>query len=155
MANLIDGNEYIGIPCNPEYGPNPDNGRPEAKLWMEIVEGDMKGAKVPYKANFKDEKSIKYSKRDMKAAGWQGKTIATFVADISAASQAGKRVQFTARLASNGVKKDGSPNTWWTVGSIGHTSVPLGKPTEDMNRQVDSWFDSSDDDHGNSEPAPF
>jgi hypothetical protein len=143
-VELIDGNEYTGTPVSAEYGPNLKNGKPEAKLIMEIVEGDLKGLKVPYKANFKDTKAVGYSKRDMKAAGWQGKTIATFVADIAAAHKAGLKVKFKARLASH-KRDDGTMSEWWTVGAIGIGEAPLGAPTNDMTKNVDSWFAEADE----------
>jgi len=140
---LVHDAEYIGTPVNPEYGTNPKNGKPEIRLQMEILEGENKGVRVPYRANTKDAKTISYAKRDMRAAGWQGKTVATFVADVTAANKAGLKVSFTARLASFR-RDDGTESTWWTVGSIGASQVPLAAATNDVTKNVDQWFSEAD-----------
>lgn len=141
---LIDGKEYLGTPTDPEYGTNPKNGKPEMRFMMEVVEGDSKGQRVPYKANTKNPQSTSYAKRDMVAAGWQGKTVGTFVADLTAANKAGKKMTFVARLASF-TRDDGTVSQWWTVGSIGYSAPPLAAPTNDITKNVDSWFADAPD----------
>lgn len=129
---LMNGQEYIGTPCEAKYGKL--DGKPQASLAMLITEGPCKGMKVPYTVKRWDEKALKYAVRDMKAAGWQGKKIATFVADVEAASARGHTVQFVARLA----EYNGS--TWWTVGSIGYSAPALEASTPQMDADVDSWI---------------
>jgi hypothetical protein len=145
MADLQHDAEYIGKAAIAEYGKNPKSNKKEIRIFMEIVEGPLAGRRVKWTANMKTDKSIAYSKRDMIAAGWKGKDIATFVSDVAAATAAGLKLPFTARLASNGVNEDGSPNEWWTVGSIGVGAVPLAKATADDDRDVNDWFDRAGD----------
>lgn len=144
-AELQHEAEYIGRAVDPEYGKNPKSGKREVRLFMEIIDGPLAGRRVKWTANMKDAKTIAYSKRDMVAAGWQGKDIGTFVADVKAATTAGRRLPFTTRLASNGVKDDGSPNEWWTVGSIGTGATPLASTTADDDRDVNAWFAEAGD----------
>jgi hypothetical protein len=146
--DLVDGKEYMGVPVDPEFGPNPKDQKPEIRLMMEITEGPLKGVRVPYKANLKKE-AIKYAKRDLKAVGWDGKSIATFAADVKAA--AGVPVGFVARLASF-TRLDGTISEWWTVGSIGVAQVPLAKADDVMISNVDSWF--TEDEEESAAAAP-
>lgn len=132
MAELVNGQEYIGTPCNPDYGKR--DGKPVASLAMLIVEGPCKGIKIPYTVKKWDDKSLKYAIRDMKAAGWKGKSITTFVADIEAAHKSGHRVNFVAKLA------EYQGNTWWTVNSIGYTPPQLERSDARTDADVDSWI---------------
>lgn len=146
---LIDGAEYVGRPVNPEYGNIPGSGKKEIRLMMEILEGPLAGRRVKYTANTKDERSTAFAKRDLKAAGWQGASIKTFVADVTKMGESGAKIPFTVRLARN-TKEDGTVSEWWTVGTIGVASIPLSAPTADDDALVDSWFGAVDD----QQPAP-
>lgn len=142
-AELQNDASYMGRAIDPKYGKNPKNNKKEIRLFMEIVEGPLTGRRVKWTANMKTEKSVSYSKRDMMAAGWKGRDIATFEADVIAATTAGLKVPFTARLAENGLNDDGTPNTWWTVGSIGTGAVPLAATTPEDDRDVNQWFSTA------------
>lgn len=167
-AELQDNAEYIGRPVSPEYGKNPQNGKKEIRLFMEIIDGPLAGRRVKYVANTKDQKSTAYAKRDLAAAGWKGKDIGTFVADVTA--NVGAKLPFTVRLARN-KRDDGTTSEWWTVGSIGSGAAPLAATNKDDDRDVNQWFaevdvppaggasNSGGSNHpnapGNGEPAPF
>ncbi len=145
QAELQHGATYLGRAMQPEYGKNPKSGRMEIRLSMEIVEGPLTGIRVKWTANMKNAKSIAFAKRDMIAAGWQGQSVLTFVTDVKTATASGRKVPFEARLAVNGQNEDGSPNTWWTAGSIGGGSVPLIATDSDDDRNVDQWFTNAGD----------
>lgn len=136
-AELQDNAEYMGHPIAPEYGNNPKSGKREIRLYMEIADGPLAGRRVKYTANTKDPRSTAYAKRDLMAAGWKGKDIGTFVADVTANAQT--KISFTVRLA-RVTRDDGSVNEWWTVGSIGQGAIPLAKATPDDDRTVNGWF---------------
>lgn len=131
---------YIGKAALPRYGKNVQSGKKEIRLFMEIVEGPLAGRQVKWTANLKTEKSTSYARRDMLAAGWKGVDIATFERDVTDAAAAGLKVPFTARLAVNGLNDDGTPNQWWTVGSIGVSAAPLAATNADDDRDVNEWL---------------
>lgn len=137
--------EYIGRAVDPEKGKNPKSGKMELRLFMEIIDGPLAGRRVKWTANMKEPKTIAYAKRDMVAAGWQGKDVNTFVTDVVAATASGRKLPFVVRLASNGVREDGSPNEWWTVGSIGTGATPLVPTSSDDDSKMNSWFAEAGD----------
>lgn len=151
--DLVNEAEYIGTPCSPEFGTNPNSGKTEMKLSMEIVEGPLTGRKVEYKANLSSQKGILYAKKDLKAAGWKGVSVNTFVADINAAREAGLRVTFKARLA-EATKPDGRKSQWWTVGSIGQSAMPLAAAPPSAAAEIDSLFGDAEG-NGPDEDVPF
>lgn len=134
--------EFVGYPRAPEYGVNPKNGKKEIRLYMEIADGPLAGRRIKYTANTKDAAAVAYAKRDLKAAGWQGRDIATFVSDVTKAADV--KVPFTTRLAS-ATRDDGSTNQWWTVGSIGTGATPLVAASRSDDEQVNSWFAEVDE----------
>jgi hypothetical protein len=135
LPRLFEG-DFSGKIVRGEYGTG-NNGKPSARVVLEIADGPRVGTQVTYEANFKAE-SIKYTKRDLIAAGWQGKTMATFVDDI--ARRAGTVVPFNVRIASYTNPETGKLREWNSVGSIGNVAPPLSAPTSAMTQNVDSWF---------------
>lgn len=146
---LQDGAEYIGKPVNPEYGKVPGSGKMEIRLFMEILDGPLAGRRVKYVANTKDPKNTAYAKRDLKAAGWQGADIRTFVPDVTKMSESidearkdpknNAGIQFSVRLARN-TKDDGSVSEWWTVNTIGQGAIPLAATGAEDDQMVNGWF---------------
>lgn len=131
-GQIQDGGEYVGTPCDPVYGDV--KSRPYVHIAMQIIEGPCKGLKLKYEVKKWDEKNIPYIRQDLLAAGWKGRSLVDFVADINAARQAGHKVQFTARLA------EYEGRTWWTVGSIGYRTPQAGEADRDMTADVDGWL---------------
>lgn len=160
LPRLFEG-EFTGRCIKAEYGTG-KNDKPSARALMEITEGPRKGTQVPYEANFKAE-SIKYTKRDLMALGWSGRTIATYVEDVT---KANKTVTFQVRIAEYTNPETGKFRQWLSVGSIGNAAPPLSAPTQTTTRSVDSWFAEVDDsghpnapgssyDTGTDSDAPF
>ena len=149
MSNLFEG-DFHGKAIKAEYGTD-KGGKPQVRVMLEITtEGERKGTRVPYSGNFKAE-SIKYTKRDLLALGWAGKTISTFVADVMVAP---KVVPFQVRIADWTDPETGKRKQWLTAGSIGYEVPPLNAATNDMTKNVDSWFAELDA-PGNSDDLPF
>lgn len=149
MSNAFFEGDFVGRPVKVEFGTNPKNGRPTARITMEITEGDKRGRQVPYEANFKQE-AIGYTKRDLMAAGWQGKTMATFVDDVTKAGQSEKPIPFSVRIATFENPETGKVRQWLSVGSIGNYVPPIVAATKDDVRDVDQWFAEVPD----APPAP-
>lgn len=142
-AQLQDGAEYIGRPTAPEYGKT-TNGKMEIRLYMEVVEGPLAGRRVKYTAGTKDPRSTAFAKRDLKAAGWQGVDIRTFVADVEKVYASGAKLPFTVRLARYN-RDDGSVSEWWTVHTIGVSAVPLVATAPADDDMVNQWFGDVED----------
>lgn len=132
-SNLFEG-EFQAKAVKPEFGSD-NRGRPKIRVEMEIVDGDRKGARVPYDGKL-DADAIKYTKRDMIALGWAGKDVRTFVDDVL---KAGKVVPITTRIARFD-PQDGRPVREWTsVGRIGG-APPLAPIASDKIGDVNQWF---------------
>jgi hypothetical protein len=140
MAALFEG-DFHGRAIKAEYGTK-KNGTPQCRVVLEITsKGEGKGCHVQWAGNFKSE-SIKYTKRDMVALGWQGKTVGTFVDDVMADP---KEVPFQVRIAEWTDPATGKLKRWLSAGSIGYEPMPLNAPTSDTTRSVDSWFAEAGD----------
>lgn len=138
MAALIAG-DFQGKAVKAEIGANPKSGKPEVRIDMQVTEGEHKGKIFNYNGKL-DDKSIKYTKRDMVAVGWKGKdAVGTFASDVKAAD---KTVGFTVEIATWN-KDDGTVKQWSTVRSIGYTPPPLTKLDADKARDVNGWFDDA------------
>lgn len=140
MSNLFEG-DFRGKAVKAEYGTDTKSGKPAVRVTMEIGEGPKAGIQVPYNGNFKAE-SIRYTKRDLMALGWQGKTIGTFVDDVM---KAAKVVPFKVRIARYDNPETGKVSEWISVGSIGYEAPPLAAATNQLTANVDSWFNEADE----------
>lgn len=134
LSRLFSG-DFIGKIVKREYGTVGNANKPSARIMFEIVDGPRAGTQVPYDANFKTPQAIKYTKRDLMAAGWQGRTMATFTTDI----KIGTVVPINVRIASFDERE------WNSVGSIGNVAPVITPATDDVTRNVDSWFAEVDD----------
>jgi hypothetical protein len=143
LPRLFEG-DFTGKAIKVEYGEG-KGGKPSIRVTMEIGEGPRRGTQVQYEANMKAE-SIKYTKRDLMALGWQGKSVATLVDDITKAALV---VPFSTRIATYENPETGKTRQWNSVGSIGNAAPPLSAPTQDTTRNVDNWFAEVDDVPGN------
>lgn len=143
MSNLFE-TEASARAVRPEFGTTP-KGKPKIRVEFEIVDGDHKGKHVPWEGRL-DEKSIKYTKRDMLAMGWQGKSVSTFANDVLAAN---KTLPIKTRIAEF-KKDDGSVSRWTAVDRIGG-APPLEKADSDTTKSVDDWFAAA----GNDDSLPF
>lgn len=161
MSNLFEG-DFIGKAVKAEFGSDARNGKPKVRVTMEITEGPRAGTQVPYEGNFKQE-SIAYTKRDLVALGWQGKTMATFVSDVMGAARI---VPFQVRTATYENPDTGKVRQWNSVGNIGYAAPPLKAADPTLTRDVDGWFNEVDGPStgnggrhpnapGNDEPVPF
>lgn len=137
---LFEG-DFRGKAVKAEFGTDAKNGKPAVRVTMEIGEGPRSGIQVPYNGNFKTE-SIRYTKRDLMALGWQGKTIGTLVDDVM---KAAKVVPFKVRIATYTNPETGKTSEWISVGSIGYEAPPLAAPTHQLTANVDSWFAEVDE----------
>lgn len=140
MSALFEG-DFNARCVKAEFGTNQKSNKPSVRATMEIIDGPRAGTQVPYEGNFKQE-SIAYTKRDLMALGWQGKTMASFVSDVTTNA---KIVPIRVRIASYQDPETGKTKQWISVGSIGYSAPPLAAPTEDLTRNVDSWFAEVED----------
>lgn len=142
MANNLFEGDVHGRAIKAEYGTD-KSGKPQCRAVLEITtEGERTGTHVQWSGNFKQD-SIKYTRRDMLALGWEGKTIESFVGDVLAKKII---VPFQVRIAEWTDPKTGKLKKWLSAGSIGWEAPPLNKPTQDTTSQVDGWFASAADD---------
>jgi hypothetical protein len=147
---MIEGN-FQGKAVKAEIGTNKDN-KPVIRAQLEITEGEHKGKRFNYEGNLKPE-SIKYTKRDMVALGWQGKDVMTFVDDVM---KAAKVVPFDVTIATWS-KPDGTVKQWESVRSIGYSAPPLNAMDKTKAADVNSWFAEAGDVEGqkNDDRIPF
>jgi len=140
LPRLFEG-DFLGRIHHAEYGVIPPKSdqqqpKPSARIVFEIAEGPRAGTQVTYDANFKPE-SVKYARRDLMAAGWAGKSMSTFVADIAA--KVGTVLPISVRIAT-WQKPGGQLREWNSVDSIGNVAPPLSAPSDAMTKQVDAWL---------------
>lgn len=139
MSNLFEG-DFRGKAVKAEFGPD-KNGKLKLRIVLEITEGPRTGTQVPYEGSFGKE-YIGYTKRDLIALGWQGKTSGTIVSDVLADP---KVVPFQTRIAEKRYEDTGKVSQWTSVRSIGFEAPPL-KPAEAHHiKDVDSWFNEASD----------
>lgn len=151
MSAMFEG-DYHGNVVKADYGTD-KGGKPQIRVMLEITtDGERKGVQVQYSGNFKQD-SIKYTKRDMLALGWAGKSIGSFVDDVLNASENGKVVPFQVRIAEWTDPKTGKLKKWLAAGSIGYEAPPLNTPTDDMTARVDSWFSDAGDNTGDRQTS--
>ncbi len=131
MATLFEGT-CIGKPVNVEFGAD-NNNRPCVRWEMEVTQGEHKGKRARYKGKF-DEKSIKWTKRDMRSIGWKTDSVKTFLADVAAANV---EIEFVAEIA----EYDG--NRWTSAKMTG--APPLTKLDDSKIAEVDQWFAAAED----------
>lgn len=135
MAQLFEETGLNGKAVDVEFGANKD-GKPEVKWNMEVVDGPHAGKKASYKGKL-DAEQIKWTKRDMIAIGWKGQDVRTFVEDVKSAN---KTVTFDAEIARWTNPRTNKEMQWTTARSIGFSSRPLDKITDDKIANVNSWF---------------
>lgn len=136
--------DFTGKAVKVEYGEG-KGGKPTIRVTMTISEGQRAGTQVPYDANMKSE-SIKYTKRDLMALGWQGRSVSTLADDVI---KAGLTVPFQVRVATYDNPETGKTRQWLSVGAIGNAAPPLSAATEQTTKNVDSWFAEVDEGGGN------
>lgn len=125
---------YEGVPINPTY--HVVNGNmPYVCVVMKIIEGPLAGREFKFERNKWDTKGNVFAFRNMRALGWQGKTVATFVDDVRAFMATGKTVQFQARLAEFGKA------TWWTADKIGQGTTTLIKQGTPATAETTAFVD--------------
>jgi len=150
MAQQLFEGECVGRIVNPELGGNP----PRVKFDLIVTEGPHQGKRAQYNGKF-DDKNVKWTKRDMMVAGWQGKSSRTFVDDVK---KAAKVVPFTAEIAQ--WKREDGTISEWTSAKLGG-SKPLEPLDADGFGKVDRWLNEAGDiepQHPNapgSTDAPF
>lgn len=147
MSALFEG-DFVGKPVKAEFGPDSKN-RLKVRVMMEIAEGPRAGTQVPYEGNFKPE-AIAWTKRDLLALGWQGKTTATLVEDIM---RNPKVVPFQTRIAETTYEDTGKVRQWTSVRSIGYAAPPLKQAEPDHIRDADAWFAEVGDHQSQSQPT--
>ena len=135
--------EFLAKAVKPELGADKNN-KPKVRIEFEIVEGPHAGKRVPYDGKL-DPKNIKYTKRNMVAVGWQGKTAGTFVDDVLKAAVV---VPITVKIVT-WTNPEGRTSTWSAVDRIGGSAAPpLAALDREKLRDVDSWFAEVDEGGG-------
>jgi hypothetical protein len=120
------------------------DGKPVLKVSgnMIVTEGPNAGQTSSYDGKF-DERSIRFTRRDLIALGWQGVTTKTLIDDIT---KAAKVVSFETEIATyNG-------RSWSAVRSIGYEPQPTEALTDDDFAKLDGWFGEVD---ARGNPAPL
>jgi hypothetical protein len=134
MAALFEG-EFMGRIANPEIGGSP------VKVKFDVIvtsDGPHKGKRAQYSGKF-DDKNVKWTKRDMVLAGWQGKNSRTFIEDVK---KAAREVSFTAEIAS--YKRDDGSISEWTSAKLGG-GAPLTPPDAEGYDKLDRWLNEAGD----------
>lgn len=116
-------------------------GKVLAVATLEVTEGDHKGRRFNYEGKL-DDKSIKYTKRDMVALGWKGVKSSTVTADVDAAALT---VTFDVEIA-RWTNPEGKLREWNAVRSIGGGGArQVDALDADKQRNVDQWFAEAGD----------
>ncbi len=147
MSALFEDPNCIGKAVNIEFGAD-NQGRPRVRWEMEVLDGPHAGKRAKYSGKL-DAENIKWTKRDMLAIGWQGKSVKTFVEDATKAAAAGKKVPFAAEIANH------NGNSWTSAKMSG--ALPLAALDASKVADVDRWFAEAGDvgsQSDNSDP-PF
>lgn len=105
---------------------------------MTIEEGPRKGTAVEYEGKL-DDRAIKWTKRDLEALGWAGKSSKTAVDDVM---KANRLVSFKVEIAEWN-KDDGTVKRWSSVRSIGTGPKPLEKLDDAAYGDIDGWFNEA------------
>jgi hypothetical protein len=140
MASLFEG-QCKGRAVNIEVGYD-KNGKARVRWEMEVTEGPHQGKRASYSGKL-DEENIKFTKRDMIAIGWKGKTTRTLIEDTKAANLA---VPFSAEIATNTYADSGKTST---------ASKPLAALDSDKQTEIDKWFEAAGDVGGTDDALPF
>lgn len=117
---IFEGN-CIGRVQNCDLGAD-SNGQMRVRWDMQVTEGPHAGKIAKYSGKFEGE-NAKFTKRDMKAVGWKGEDIRTFVKDAEAAKCV---IAFAAEIASF-KRPNGKLAQWTAARSIGIALTPLKK----------------------------
>ena len=130
---LFEGN-CIGKVTNVDLGAD-TSGQLRVRWDIQVTEGPNRGKIAKYSGKF-DGDNAKFTKRDMKAVGWKGADVLTFVKDAEAAACV---ISFVAEVAS--VKRpNGKIAQWTSARAIGVVLTPLAKLTADaaekLNQQL-------------------
>jgi hypothetical protein len=127
MSNLFEGEGFIGRVRDAQVGKY--NGKIRVSANFEIVDGPYKGRRIQYDGKT-DPENLFYTKRDMVAMGWKGKSQSTFAKDVE---DAGLTLEFSVRIASfNG-------RQWLSVGRIG-AALQLQPLDRDEASELDRYF---------------
>lgn len=130
MSALFEDPNCIGRAVNIEFGAD-NQGRPRVRWEMEVLDGPHAGKRAKYSGKL-DADNIKWTKRDMIAIGWKGKSVKTFVADATTAAADGKKVPFSAEIANH------NGNQWTSAKMSG--ALPLAQLDASKVADVDKWF---------------
>ena len=103
-----------------------------------IVGGEFDGLTASYSGKL-DEKSIRWTKRDLMALGWQGKTLRSLDGDLARANTI---ADVEIELAHYNDRQ------WWSVRSIGYVPASKEEVTSDDIDKMDGWFGEA------ASPAP-
>jgi hypothetical protein len=132
--SLFEGTGLLAKCVNAEIGNR--KGKTKVRMEWEIVEGPHTGKRASYDGKL-DADNIKFTKRDMVAAGWQGKTSATFVDDVT---KAAKPITIDVEIATHVYEDSGKRSEWSAVRRIGRSAEPLEALDAQQLAKVDSWF---------------
>lgn len=141
MSTLFEGS-FMGKPVKGEIGKR--GGKMLVRIEMEVTEGDRKGRRAALEGKL-DERSIKYTKMAMLAVGWQGKTSASFQADVDAFIASGKVIPFEVEIATYDPQDGSKVRQWSAVRRIGAGAQPLDAIEPDKVRDVDRWLSEAGD----------
>lgn len=145
MSVLFEGN-CNGRAVEVEVGAD-GGGKPRVRWSMEVTDGPHAGKRASYSGKL-DEENIKWTKRDMKAIGWKGKDVRTFVEDVAKANLI---VPFVAEIASN--ERNGKTSQWTAAKLTG--ALPLASLDSGKVDEVNKWFAEADDGGNGEDSIPF
>lgn len=141
-ADLIDGQEYTGKVVSAQYGNG--GGGVQASAVVEVVDGASAGKKLKFTGSFKDERNSGFTMREMRAMGWAGKSVATFVSDVTGG---GVLFQFKAEWAFNSKNQ----SHWWSAKPV--TVAPLRKTTPEDDAKMDAYLAKLSEQEASEAPA--
>lgn len=156
MAKLFEAKNVLAKCVSIELVANPKkNGRAEARATMEIVDekSPHKGFQVTYSGNFTVQ-SIKYTRRDLIALGWQGKIVDSLIDDVK---KAAKVVPIDVEIASHTYADSGKTTEWSTVRSIGRPAQEAPPPLDQKAlMEVQQWLtEAAQEEAASGERPPF
>lgn len=137
MAQLFEGTFKQGRVVDAEIG---KSGKKSVRWGLVVVDDGAHQGKIARYSGKLDAESIKFTKRDMMAIGWQGKDVRTFVDDVA---KANKLVPFSAEIAT--FKRDDGSIAEWTAARMGGVGKPLQQFDSDETRQVNQMFAEAGD----------
>lgn len=150
--SLIEG-KFHGRPVKGSFKLGASKGKKVIVGEMLVTDGEHKGKTFEYQGSL-DDKGIKYTKRDIVAAGWKGKIIETLSTDVDALADSGAIVPFEVKIAS-WQPPGAALREWSTIRSIGGFVRQIDPLSKDDVGNVNKWFADVQDEPKDDSALPF